>query len=175
MTDITEIFGGALDASEAAVSPAGDRSPLAEGQYEMMVLENELRSRDNGDECITVKFEVLGGHFNGRWHWNDFMIKCDANPKRVEYSRNDLTRLVAACGLTTCTDLDQLTGKRFSVRVKHGGKKMNGDPYINLQGWAKAEQPVPVSTVTAVAPDAIDEVVGAPAPADEPLNDAIPF
>lgn len=178
MTDITEIFGGAIDAADAPAASGGDRTPLKEGTYEMMVLESELRSRDNGDECITIKFEVMGGDFNGRWHWNDYMTKCSGNPKRVEYSKNDLTRLVAACGLTSCTDLNQLTGLRFSVRVKHGGKKMNGDPYINLQGYAAAATPTPTDTVTAVAPDALDEVIGtdvqASAPKEE-INDAIPF
>lgn len=171
MTDISEIFGGALDASEVTEATS-ERKPLSPGEYDMCVLESEMRTFDNDDECITIKFEVLGGEFNGRWHWNNYMTKCAGNIKRVEYAKNDLTRLVAACGLTSCTNLDQLIGRRFSVRVEHNGRKTNGDPYINLKGYKKAAEPTPAPVEKTVAPDVIDELVGT---TSQQMNDDIPF
>ena len=168
MTDISDIYGGAIDATQT--TPAPDRSPLAVGTYTMKVLESERRER-NGTDMVTFKFEIVGGDFDGRWHWNDYVLS-DANAQRQKIGRQDLTRLVAATGLTTCSDTDILDGRTFQVDVTHGGKRTDGTPWINLRNYRQVTTPEPVAdTSSMVASDALDEVLGR----DDTPNDDIPF
>ena len=177
MTDISDVFGGAIDASAPIKEGASfSTGPLPPGKYTMKVLETERRVKGD-DEYLNVKFEIVGGDFNGKWHWNDYALLIPSNADRTRMGRADLTRLVAATGLTTCSDTDVLIDRKFMVEVFHKGQKLNGDPWVNMRGYSQVADPAPLSdTAAPAAPDALEQIIGTDeASSNDTLNDDIPF
>lgn len=62
----------------------GAYDALPEGRYTAKVIETQAKPASTGKPMITATFEVVGGPYNGRRFWNNFVITRD-NPNAMSW------------------------------------------------------------------------------------------
>lgn len=108
-----------FDTSEVDVNDtpsSGNYDPIPDGEYTLVGLEAEEKSTASGGEMIKVKFEVVGGEFNGRWIWQNFNT-VNKSEMAQKIGRQQLVAWATACGKADCDDTDKLIGKKFQAAV----------------------------------------------------------
>ena len=112
-------LGQTINRSELPVDEGGgDFSPLPEGWYDTKITGSELKDTKSGTgQYIKVEFTVIGADFSGRKVWGMLNIRND-NEKAESIGRQQLNSLMAAIGLESLSDTDDLIGADVSIKVK---------------------------------------------------------
>lgn len=106
-----------FDVSEVDAGAQVSRDPIPDGDYTLKALEAEEKStKDGTGSYINVKFEVVGGDFNGRYVWNIFNVS-NKSEKAQQIGRQQLVAWATACGKPDADDTDKLVDKKFKATV----------------------------------------------------------
>lgn len=108
-------LGFELNASDA---PSNDFEVLPEGWYSARITQAEVReTRDKTGRYISVRYDVTGPTHQGRVVWNNLNYS-NPNPQTEQFARRDLLKIIAAIGLSSITDSDELIGGECEIKLK---------------------------------------------------------
>ena len=103
---------------QASDEVLGDYSPVPPDNYTAVITESELLQNKNGTgSYIKLKFEIMGGEYNGRFVWNNITYQ-HQNNQAQEIGHKELNTLMKACGLNAVQDTTQLHGIAHVIQVK---------------------------------------------------------
>lgn len=166
MGNIADIYGGeAFDPSQHEQQQSYD--PLPPGWYPVQIVDAEVKDTKAGNgKRLSIRMEVLSEEHNGRMVFHNFNL-VNPNPQAVEIGQRELATMVAALGLVTCSDTDELLGKQAMCRLKVSKPKEGYEPDNAVAAWkpmdgGDAAPPAKASPTPAAAPAAS---TAAPAPA----------
>jgi len=144
-----------FDVSEVEINAPVSRDPIPDGTYTLRAIEAEEKSTSSGGTMIVVKYEVVGGDYNGRWLWNNFNV-VNKSEKAQNIARQQLVAWATACGKPEADDTDKLIDKKFnavvSIEKGTGGYSDRNTIRSFLTGEAKADKPAPAAPKAAPAP-----------------------
>lgn len=104
----------------ADVDPIGDREPIPEGEYEVMIVQTEWRDNSNSNgRHLKLTLEVLEGPHTGRLLWENLNLEND-NQKTVEYAHRAVSSICRAVGFTgvlKSDDGEELCNSPMRVKV----------------------------------------------------------
>tara|TARA_R110002126_G_scaffold30625_1_gene99885 strand:- start:224 stop:691 length:468 start_codon:yes stop_codon:yes gene_type:complete len=133
-------LGEAIKRSELPVDEVGSYDPLPEGWYTTKITNSELKDTKSGTgQYIKLEFTVTSESFSGRKVWGMLNIRND-NEKAEEIGRKQLNSLMAALGMESLGDTDELVGGDVSIKLKikeaSGGYDASNDvkAYKAIQG-----------------------------------------
>ena len=111
-------LGEQIKRSELPVDEAGSYDPLPEGWYATKITNSELKDTKSGTgQYIKLEFTVTSESFSGRKVWGMLNIRND-NEKAEEIGRKQLNSLMAALGMESLGDTDELVGGDVSIKLK---------------------------------------------------------
>lgn len=91
--------------------------PIPTGEYTMMAVEaQEKQNSSKTGSYIEVKFQVVGGDYDGRMVWNIFNVNHESE-KAQQIGRQQLVAWATACGKPDADDTDKLLNKKCQVSV----------------------------------------------------------
>ena len=91
--------------------------PIPAGEYRLKALEAEEKQNSaNTGSYINVKFQVVGGDYDGRFIWNMFNIN-NQSEKAQQIGRQQLVAWATACGKPDADDTDKLLEKAFMASI----------------------------------------------------------
>ena len=98
--------------------PADDRSfePLPAGDYQMQVIESDIKPTRTGGEQLVLTLEVLSGPFANRRVWDRLNIK-NQNADAQRIAQRALADLCLSVGVTSLRRTEDLHFKPFSARL----------------------------------------------------------
>ena len=130
-------LGGTFDAT--GVEPNAPLEPLPPGDYEVQILQSEMRVTKAGTgQMLWLDMEVLQGPLKGR-HVYDQLNLINPNPTAEEIAQRTLSAICHAVGKLQVADSEELHFQSLLVRV---AVKPNG--YNEVKGYkpvVKATQP----------------------------------
>lgn len=149
--DVSEV-----DMSNATVG-GGNYDPIPEGEYTLKALDAEEKETQSGGTMIKVKFEVVGGEYDGRWIWQNFNT-VNRNEKAQNIGRAQLAAWGAACGKPDADDTDKLLDKKFKalvdIQAGTGGYKDSNRVKAFLYDKPEAGEKKPAAKPAATKPAA---------------------
>lgn len=111
-------LGYTINKEDLPEQEGGDYSPLPEGFYTTQITGAELKDTKSGTgQYIKVEYTVVGDNYQGRKVWGNINIKNDSE-KAEEIGRSQLNSLMAAIGLKTLSDTDELVGSDVTIKLK---------------------------------------------------------
>jgi len=119
-------MGIALDIT--GVEPtSNDFSPLAEGWYDLQIVDCQKKTSQSNNEYLNVEFEVINNAQSaGRKVWDIYSIWHEkAEAQKV--SKERLADVAYAAGIKSLNDADQLHGAQLSALL--GIEKSNNPEY----------------------------------------------
>jgi hypothetical protein len=139
-----------FDSSEVDVNATGTFDPIPAGEYTLKALEAEEKQTKSGGTMIKVKFQVVGGDFDGRLIWNNFNI-VNASEKAQNIGRQQLVAWATAAGKPDADDTDKLIDRKFKAMVSiekgtGGYADSNGIKSYLFTDEASAAKPAKPST-----------------------------
>jgi Protein of unknown function (DUF669) len=140
-------LGGTFDAT--GVEPNAPLEPLPPGDYEVQILQSEMRVTKAGTgQMLWLDMEVLQGPLKGR-HVYDQLNLINPNPTAEEIAQRTLSAICHAVGKLQVADSEELHFQPLLVRV---AVKPNG--YNEVKGYkpvVKATQQIAPAQVQASA------------------------
>jgi hypothetical protein len=106
-----------FDATTVPISERKDFEELPPGNYLAEITGSEVKTNKSGNgEHLSLTFTVLGGpHANRKIWWN--INTTHANPEAERIGREQLAKLVIACGLHVVSDSDEMHGRPVMLRL----------------------------------------------------------
>jgi len=100
--------------------------PLSAGWYEAKIHTSELADTKAGGRVIKLRYDILGPTGQGRVVFGSITLR-NANPVAVEIGDQQRADLVAATGLGSMTDTDQLVGCSLQIKLAVRRSEEYGD------------------------------------------------
>lgn len=114
--------------------PAGDFTPLPNGDYTVQIIEAEMKDTSTGGEMLRLTLEVIDGPQPGRRVWENLNV-VNRNADTEKYARRDLATIMSAIGQGPTNDLTLLYGRPFKVTLKtNPAREHNGKTYDASNG-----------------------------------------
>lgn len=107
------------DTFDPAAVPEDDRSfdPIPAGDYQMQVIESEIKPTKSGDgQMLVLTLEVMTGPHEKRRVWDRLNIR-NANADAQRIAQRALADLCLATGIASLKDSDELHFKPFTARI----------------------------------------------------------
>jgi hypothetical protein len=102
------------------VEPSGSFDLLPKGDYEVLIIDSEMKATKNGDgEYLALELQVTSGEHKGRILWTNLNLR-NPNAKAEEIARGTLSAICRAVGVLTPQDSSELHNKPLLavVRIK---------------------------------------------------------
>lgn len=145
-----------------------DFSPVPPGEYEVTVVDSEVKSSKNDNPYLNLEFEVFGPSHQGRKLWERFMLQNEIGLQRLK----TLARVAGHPNPNYIGDSEELHGLMLTVRVKieeqEGYDPKNKITSFKARSNGGGAQPVPQPAPPRQAQAANGPPVG-PAPAPSPV------
>jgi hypothetical protein len=112
-----------------ATLPKSDRNfePLPAGWYNVAITSVELKSTKAGTgQFIAVRYDVTGPTHQGRVVFGNLNV-FNPNAEAEKIGRQQLGELMAAIGIASLDDTDDLIGKQLSIKLKIRKSEQYGD------------------------------------------------
>ena len=123
-------------------------TPLPEGDYDLLIEKAEEKNSKNGDPMLSLKFEVEGGEYAGRFLFETVMLD-HSNPVVVEMGQRKLHGIMLLTGVTAPKDASDFVGKTLTAKVKVGKDKGTGEMRNEIVFSVKpGEAAAPATTTT---------------------------
>lgn len=101
-----------------ASAPSTDYDVLPEGWYSARITQADVReTRAGTGSYISVRYDVTGPSHEGRVVWGNLNLS-NPNPRAEQIGREQLSQLIAAIGLPSITDSDELIGGECEIKLK---------------------------------------------------------
>lgn len=120
-------FGG-FDARN--VKPLGDRSPVPDGIYNVVIMDAKWQATKKGGEMFVLQFEILDGDCKGRYLWTRLNM-VNNNPKAVEIAQAELSSICRAINVLTPQADHDFMNKTLRVSVY-----VDEQDYNRIQNYA---------------------------------------
>jgi hypothetical protein len=112
--------------------------PLPAGWYSAFIKEADLVDTKAGNgQYIKTKYEILGPTHKGRMVFGNINIR-NPSAKAEEIGRQQLGELMAAIGLPSVQDTDQLIGATCQIKLTIRKDEQYGD-LNDVRGWKAIE------------------------------------
>lgn len=100
-----------------AIQPAGDRSPLPEGRYSVLVTEVvEKRTKAGTGSYLAITMQVIGGPHESRKLWQNINLR-NPNQTAEEIGKKELSAFCRATGVMQPRSTSDFVGKTCAVNV----------------------------------------------------------
>lgn len=130
-------FNNTFDSS--TVEPREDFEPLPAGNYNVQIVESEMKPTKAGDgQYLQLTLEVIDGPHTARKLW-DRLNLINPNQTAVEIATRTLSAISRACGVQMVSDSEQLHYKPMSVRVKLKPARGEYEATNEIGGYKPAE------------------------------------
>jgi hypothetical protein len=130
--------------------------PIPAGWYTATITEAEVKDTKSGTgRYIKLRFDVVGPSHQGRVVFTNLNIQ-NPNPKAQEIGHQQLGQLMAAVGIETLSDTDQLIGATSMIKVSIRKSDEYGDQN-EVKGYKSpggSQAPAPAPTASAPAASA---------------------
>lgn len=167
------------------IPDSGDRGsfePLPPGWYEAQIVSAELRTTKAGTgQYIAVRYDITSPAYSGRVVWGNINIR-NQNPVAEEIGLRQLGDVMSAIGLRRVRDTDQLVGGQLKIKVTIRQSEQYGDSNevkgvraLQAGSMPKAAPAAPAAQAGGKAPPPWQKSPAAPAPAQAPEDDDLPF
>jgi hypothetical protein len=137
-----------------ATLPKSERNfePLPAGWYSVAITAAELKSTKAGTgQYIAVRYDVTGPTHQGRVVFGNLNV-FNPNAEAEKIGRQQLGELMAATGVATLDDTDDLIGKQLSIKLKIRKSDQYGDSN-DVEGFKSAGGAMPaMASAEAAAP-----------------------
>lgn len=100
--------------------------PLAPGWYEARIHTAELAETKAGGRVIKIRYDILGPTGQGRVVFGSITLR-NANPIAIQIGDQQRADLVAAAGIGSLTDTDQLVGCAVQIKLAVRRSEEYGD------------------------------------------------
>lgn len=97
-----------FDAASFVAANTQERSPLARGMYQVIVMSSEIKTTQAGTgQYIELTLQVVDGEYSGRRVWDRLNV---SNPNKTaeDIAKRQLQELMLAAGVKNMTDTEQL-------------------------------------------------------------------
>ena len=107
-----------LNFNAADVDTSNTFEPIPAGEYEMMVVESEMKTTKRGDgQYLELVIQLLDEEYAGRRIWERLNL-VNPNEKAVAIAQRQLAELCAAIGVLSLEDSIELHDIPFRAKVK---------------------------------------------------------
>jgi hypothetical protein len=144
------------------VKPLGDRSPVPEGIYDVVIMDAKWQTTRAGGEMFVLQFEILDGPAKGRYLWSRMNL-VNKSEKAVEIARAELSSVCRAIGIDVPEDDSDFMNKQLRVSVF-----IDENDYNRIQNYAAPGEAIQ-------APRAPKPKKKAASEPDDPFGDDLPF
>lgn len=124
--------------------------PLDAGWYEARIHTASLGDTKAGGRIIKIRYDILGPTGQGRVVFGIITLR-NANPEAVEVGDRQRADLVAATGLGSMTDTDQLVGCTLQIKLAVRRSEEYGDSN-DVKGFRPVAGGIPKMGSIGVAP-----------------------
>lgn len=104
-------------------------SPLPKGQYKVMIVDDEVKTSNAGNELIALTIEVIEGDFKGRKLWENLNLNC-GNAVAVNMAMQTCKKIGEAIGNVNVQDTSEMLNKPLLIEV--GIKAKDGEEPKNV-------------------------------------------
>lgn len=106
---------------------SGAIEPVPAGWYTATIVSAEIRNTKSGTgRYIAIRFDITGPTHEGRVVWHNLNVRNDS-AKAEEIGQQQLHSIMAAMGLTSVSDTDQLIGGNMQIKVSIRRSEEYGD------------------------------------------------
>lgn len=163
---------------EAAAS-GGNYEPLVDGDYELKVLESEVKLTQTGKTMFKVKAEVQSGPNARRFLWDNLVVS-DGNPTALGIFFSKMGALGLGKEFFSQSPSNEQIAQAMlnrPFRATIGSRIWNGEKRNEFKRYLPAAMNVPTSAPAPAfaAPAPAPAPAAAPAPAVAPLAAAVPL
>jgi len=128
---------GQFNAEE--VTPTTGIDPVPPGEYEVMIVDSELRETSAGNgQFLKLTFRILEGDHEGRFIWKNLNL-VNPSEQAVEIAQRELSAICHAVGVLTPEDSQELHGIPMLARVKVIPPKNGYDASNDIGSFKAAE------------------------------------
>lgn len=134
------------------VEPRGEYEPLPAGQYQVVIVDSQMKSTKAGDGAyLELTFEVLQGDSKGRKLWARLNLD-NKNATAVEIARAELSAVCRAVGVMQPRDSLELHNLPMLITVRCKPRKDDGEienritKYERIEAQRGQAQQAPAST-----------------------------
>ncbi len=98
--------------------PSQEYTVLPEGEYLSIMTDSEFKdtSKNNGDQYLKLKFEVVDGEHKGKTVYSNLNLK-NQNQQAVQIAQGELSAICRAVGIMRPKDSSELHGKPLVLKV----------------------------------------------------------
>ncbi len=124
-----------LDANLSETQEWGTYQPLPPDDYEVTIVNSEIRATRNGDQQVVFIYEVATGPHAGAQVF-DRLPLWNADPKISGIAQRKLKSIAIACGLPNpnyISDTSELHGRRMITTL--GIRQYNGSDYQQVKAY----------------------------------------
>lgn len=115
--------------------PAGDFSPIPEGEYKAFIAASTFKPTKAGDgKYLELTLQVMEGPYIGRQVWDRLNLD-NPSDKAVSIARSQLSSICRAVGKMTPNDSSQLHNLPMLVRIALETRQDNGEPANRVKGY----------------------------------------
>lgn len=134
---------GNFDARE--VEPAGDFSPLPEGEYIAAITGSEMKPTKSGTgKYLELSFQVLEGEWSGRLLWSRLNLD-NPNEQAVKIARGELSAICRATNVLTPTDSSDLHDRPLTIKVVVRTRNDTGEPTNEIKAYRARTSSTPAA------------------------------
>lgn len=135
-------LGQKFDLDDLPEGSSGDFKLLPDGWYNAIIASAEVRTTKAGTgQYIAVRYDITGPTHEGRVVFGNLNIS-NPNEKAEEIGRKQLGQLMAAIGLRSVQDSDELVGGQCSIKLTTRRSEEYGDSN-EVQSWKSATGSAP--------------------------------
>lgn len=145
------------------VEPAGDFSPIPDGDYVACIVDSKMKGTKNGDgQFLELQLQVVEGEYQGRFIWDRLNLD-NPNEKAVSIARGTLSAICRAVGKMTPDDSNELHAIPMLVKVTRetwgddGQTSNKVKSYKALNGHGTQEQPAKPAPSSPSSPSKADK------------------
>jgi hypothetical protein len=149
MVDLNSMMGEAFNAD--AVEPAGDFSPVPEGEYLAVITESQQKATKAGTgHYLELKFQIIEGEHKNRLLWARLNLD-NPNQTAVNIAKAELSSICRAVGILTPGDSAELHDKPLKIKVVLKKREDNGEMTNEIKAYKPngSAAPAPVETASA--------------------------
>jgi len=126
-------FFGDFDWDSVSADAPAEFLALPAGYYKVVILESEVKESQNkpGSKYLSLKLQVADGKHQNRTLFANLTV-ANRNEVAVKIGREQIARLVKACGLPGLQDSSQFVGKIAEAKIARTRSEQYGDS----EGWS---------------------------------------
>lgn len=133
-----------LQFDATTVNPQGDRTPVPDGEYPVILTSTEIKHSNQTDSMINCGMKITEGPLSGKMIFTNINYR-NGNPVAQQIGQERLSALCHVCGVLKITDTAQLHGRPFKAKctINERDKRYNEVTFLKSDGTA------PVGTASA--------------------------